>query len=219
MKRTDDGAFTLVELLVVLGILAALAAVVLPVTGRAREAGRRTVCQSNLRQIGLAIQQYVQDNDGTYPLQMSVRDDGGVPTAFSWQQAISPYVRNRQVFHCPGQPAGSLYNEHYSYNGRRLNTFIPKRPKATVYGTHEAGLPDAATTWLNVDSGFITPDGVYHHLREVSETSCGRRFTGSTLHAGGGNYSFLDGHVKWLTPEAMGEVECRNGPTPFPFRD
>jgi type II secretory pathway pseudopilin PulG len=110
----------LVELLGVIGILAVLAAVVLPVTSRAREAGRRTACQSNLRQLAAAVQQYTQDNDGAYPLQMSVQDNSGVPTAFSWQHAISPYVRNRQVFHCPSHPAGSLGNEDYSYNQTRF---------------------------------------------------------------------------------------------------
>jgi len=60
-------AFTLVELLVVIAIIAILAALMLPALASARERGRRTVCLSNMRQIGIAIQMYAQENDGRIP--------------------------------------------------------------------------------------------------------------------------------------------------------
>jgi prepilin-type N-terminal cleavage/methylation domain-containing protein/prepilin-type processing-associated H-X9-DG protein len=61
------GAFTLVELLVVIGIIAVLIGVLLPVLGRAREQGRSTACLSNLRQLGLAFMMYANDNKGFLP--------------------------------------------------------------------------------------------------------------------------------------------------------
>jgi prepilin-type N-terminal cleavage/methylation domain-containing protein len=60
-------AFTLIELLVVIAIIALLAAILFPVFARARENARRASCQSNMKQIGLGILQYAQDNDERLP--------------------------------------------------------------------------------------------------------------------------------------------------------
>ena len=111
-KRT---AFTLTELLVVIAIVSILAALLLTVFSRVRENGRRSVCQSNLRQIALAVHQYAQDNSGYYPYWFN-QDDGPnvsvLPSGVSpstnpgipWGQVLQPYMGNTQVFQCPSEP-------------------------------------------------------------------------------------------------------------------
>jgi prepilin-type N-terminal cleavage/methylation domain-containing protein len=63
----DPGGFTLIELLVVISIIALLMAVLLPALGRARKQARAVACQANLRQWGLALNLYAQDNEGRLP--------------------------------------------------------------------------------------------------------------------------------------------------------
>ncbi len=65
--KTRSSAFTLIELLVVIAIIAILAAILFPVFAQAREKARKTVCVSNVKQLGLAWMMYVQDSDETFP--------------------------------------------------------------------------------------------------------------------------------------------------------
>ena len=62
-----SAAFTLIELLTVIAIIGILAAILLPVVGRVRESAKSARCVSNLRQVGVAIHAYVQDNKGILP--------------------------------------------------------------------------------------------------------------------------------------------------------
>jgi len=99
LKRASSSksAFTLIELLVVIAIIAILAAILFPVFGRARENARRTSCQSNMKQIGLGVEQYKSDYDGfTLPSQ-----SGSGSTLMSWPTIIYPYVKSSQIFSCP----------------------------------------------------------------------------------------------------------------------
>ena len=231
IKTKTPHGFTLIELLVAVGIVAVIAAVLLPVFGAVRERGRRTTCQSNLKQIALATQQYVQDNDGVYP---------GI---HNWALAADSYAKNMEIFRCPDAPLDEPTVEslvdfscvaapcsvnhsydvshpiNYHCNFQRLTT-LSTLPKPISHGNQEAVLVTPSTIWLNMDAWWIDESvgAIYRYGRPVS-TSCGRDFLGSTLHSGAGNYSYVDGHVKWLTPEEAGEIECANGPLPAPFKD
>ena len=108
MKQINHkkSAFTLIELLVVIAIIAILAAILFPVFARARENARRSSCQSNLKQIGLGVMQYVQDYDEKYPLNNTPGYTGGFA---QWEYRLQPYVKSTQIFRCPSSSKGEPY--------------------------------------------------------------------------------------------------------------
>ncbi len=98
---TRRNAFTLIELLVVIAIIAILIALLLPAVQQAREAARRTSCKSNLKQIGIALHNYL-DQHSVFPLAFAVEDDGagGFQAGGQWsiQARILPFVEQGNVY-------------------------------------------------------------------------------------------------------------------------
>ena len=128
MKRK---AFTLIELLVVIAIIAILAAILFPVFQKVRENARRASCQSNLKQLGLAFTQYVQDADEKYPSGL-INAATPVPVTPApaatgagegWAGQIYPFVKSTGVYKCPDDSTPNNGNAvPVSY---ALNEFVP----------------------------------------------------------------------------------------------
>src|SRR5262245_48870524 len=90
-RTRTPNAFTLIELLIVIAIIALLAAILFPVFARAREKARQSACASNLKQIGMGILQYTQDFDERYPSVWDSQTDQISAGALQfWPYAISP---------------------------------------------------------------------------------------------------------------------------------
>ena len=125
--------FTLIELLVVIAIIGILAAMVFPVFARARESARKAVCLSNVKNIALAVQMYLADNNDTGPPnehRQEVIDyfntmpgGGDYDTTIGdcsssyrgnpflrWPVILDEYVKNRDVWRCPSQRLGGYAN-------------------------------------------------------------------------------------------------------------
>ena len=98
---TRRSGFTLIELLVVIAIIAILASMLFPAFSRAREQARKTVCISNLKQIGLGIMQYTQDYDESYPVGYPFWHTPAPPQKEFLVNTVDPYIKSTQIWDCP----------------------------------------------------------------------------------------------------------------------
>jgi prepilin-type N-terminal cleavage/methylation domain-containing protein/prepilin-type processing-associated H-X9-DG protein len=208
--------FTLIELLVVIAIIAILAAILFPVFARARENARRASCQSNMKQMGLGIMQYVQDYDERYPAwARSLNNPSANTSEILWMKQIQPYVQSTQLFKCPS-------NSLQTYSTGANNDNIPNHYTANFYADKTGGNVGAVRGTGNGYGVFCDTGGKGVPASEivsaattiaVAEQAHGDIFlppsgydlTASNYHLFNGhlqtgNYLFADGHVKALKP-------------------
>ncbi|MEJ5169563.1 MAG: type II secretion system protein [Fimbriimonadales bacterium] len=123
--RKPDGAFTLVELMVVVAIVGLLAALLFPVFARVKRSAQEIASLSNMRQMGLALSMYAADHEGWFP---TVKENLADPTMTTWVDEVQPYVKARLLRRSPldDSPAwGDLTNPRLTSYG--LNAYFDFR--------------------------------------------------------------------------------------------
>ena len=120
-RRRPPG-FTLTEVLIVLGIIVALAAIAFPIGKSIMAKSRKAACLSNLRQIGTALEAYLQDHAQTMPQIAAGRKSKG-EDAPVLETELASYLANPEAFHCPAdhkcyEASGCSYLWNSSQSGR-----------------------------------------------------------------------------------------------------
>ena len=236
MKKHKFQAFTLIELLVVIAIIAILAAILFPVFARARENARRSSCQSNLKQIGLGVMQYIQDYDEKYPLANQGAGinadypststngyyDGYWPYGY-WSFHIQPYVKSVQVLYCPSS-INSRAGIALAYPGQSYVDY----PGNNNYGVNEFVITTTNTPFsaAGINAVSLLPmiadcsGHLFNNMARVYNSNNPNNYNAPTSdppvdafsrHLGGSNILYADGHVKFQNQGQMSPDPSRSG--------
>lgn len=208
-EETGSRAFTLLELLVVIGVIATLAAMMFPALAKARGQGHRVFCLNNLRQWGLATQMYVVDHDG-FLCPDGSPNPGESSTNTGWYVQLpeqaglaryhdAPWRTNVSVtpglspWLCPANRRRSNGKNlfHYCLNGHVNGTGNDNQPVRL-----DSIAAPASTVWL-FDSKNLPAVGYWG-------------YTHTNLHGRGAQFLFLDGHAsRFAVTEYWDFVEGR----------
>jgi prepilin-type N-terminal cleavage/methylation domain-containing protein/prepilin-type processing-associated H-X9-DG protein len=219
VQRCPRKAFTLIELLVVIGIIAILASMLLPALARAKESGKRIQSLNNMRQLGMALMMYTDDNEGKLPprshphrwpsrllaeIGIGPADNGNVPAGTN---------TDFKILVCPSDPMPSsgnggpeypadvaprsyiynawndFYYEHYNHNP---NWRQLARDGAVSISENDIREPSATVVLAEKASGKTHWYLDYEYNEDIDG------MLEQSRHSGGANYTFADGSAQYL---------------------
>lgn len=209
-------AFTLMELLICVSLIALLMGLLSPVLKNARDAAKKAACTNNLRNIGHAAIMYANENGGWLPHSGNA-DMPVITPNQTWKWLIAPYLGisspskqqlENNVFRCPAQKnptCGTVARgDNGFYGGYGWNFLYLGWRDAVTSGTKpwinlsQVGNP--AQTIMAGDTSDYQANGAYparvFYLYD-SDASGELSLSQSYRHNGGGNYLWVDGHVSW----------------------
>ena len=216
--------FTLIELLVVIAIIAILAAILFPVFARAREKARQSSCLSNIKQLVLGVKMYAGDNDDRMP-SVSVtavvgwpapNGDTNTPPWAPWSVAISPYLKNIQIFNCPSvstawdggatDPATGVLGEKFNKISYGINEYITGGKYLWCYPPMGESPPPVKISRIHFPSQLMAlaeKDCPDYWFIDTMYTYAGDAVPGHesvamSRHNDGCNIAFVDGHAKFM---------------------
>ncbi len=198
MKRRG---FTLIELLVVIAIIAILAAILFPVFARAREQARQSSCLSNVKQINLSVNMYVQDYDETMPLAATMSATG---TVYLLSDLLEPYIKNEQVWQCPSKQEAVDVTTHL---GKPSISYAPDvgtpMPSGSyrLFGVPIPGVETYSAKLAQIDQPAET--AIICDAVGTIDDTFDSTVVEDDRHNDGVNYGFADGHAKWDRPERV----------------
>jgi len=220
MRRRPAG-FTLVELLVVISIIAVLIGLLLPAVQASRAAARRTLCASNLRQVGLAMGQFCDAHRGRFP-DTSHNDLGDVEQ--SWIYTVAPFMESvDSVRICPDDPkaADRLDQRLTSYV---MNAYLTDEPRSFTV-TNLNKLRESSKTLVAFEladqkAPIIENDHVHNHAWFTSLTVARKQVLGKIeadaaikRHADTSHFLYADWHVEAVPAITVAEWADTQTPT------
>lgn len=206
MTSGRKSGFTLIELLVVIAIIAIIAAILFPAFARARENARRASCGSNMKQIGLALMQYSQDYDETYPCgtdsNLAYNDTGALTNPY---RSLNPYMKSLQMYRCP---SSIPYVAPLAPTATSATSYFFSGVLITPTGRKLAVIPSTAELIAMQEWMYAISQG---NLRPQRIASGNYRYWLHPMYANnhfeGSNLLFADGHVKWRKRDSIAARE------------